>query len=469
MVYFAGFLVSVFLVKSLHADIGIVVADPTGEGSSAYTHAGHALLYLSGVCPASPVRARLCTPGEQGSIITIFPDFHELQPYEWNIVPVSMYVNGTTDPNDRLLIGTKNVKVAITGRARSGYLAPVCGGECPMVHRSYWRDTLAATIERDVFIYAVKTTPEQDAAAVAWLNDQPNVNHYKPITDNCAMFVQRIVNSIFPNAMRRDVLNDFGIMTPKAGARSFSRWAHDRPELGFHAMHFEQRPGTLHRSGTASNGTEAAFHIKKYLIPAFFIGDHEVAGSFFVMYFLTARFNLYNEYAKYPSPQLTGLVAERNVAKKQDETRRVGSLDEEIAASRSGLTGSELEWQNYRARYLAMVERNPKAEKRWLKEQGQHFDSATVTTDGNGQLWMTWPGDPRHVGVYSSTILSSESDPGLAFELLSWRVGYVLEAKKRMRPPMPEFHEDWALFEAAYRRTHDAEVPGERVAAVVAP
>ena len=74
--------------------------------------------------------------------------------------------------------------------------------------------------------------------------------------------------------------------------RSFTHWARKQPALGFYTLHFAQQSGSFPRGGIARSGTEAGIHTKAYLLPAALIGDQEIAGSFFVAYFLTGRFNL---------------------------------------------------------------------------------------------------------------------------------------------------------------------------------
>lgn len=430
----------------MRADIGVVIADPTGIGSSAYTHAGHALVYLSNVCAETPVKARLCKPGEQGSMVTIFPNFYEREPYAWNLVPVSLYLEGTMRSGQRLLYGSREVKTALTMSAKIGYLRSVCGEACPPLEHAYWRDLVASTIERDVFVYAVKTTPAQDETAVRWLNDQPNVNHYNGMTHNCAMFAQSLINTLFPHSVRRDILNDLGMMSPKAAARSFSHWAEKRPELGFYSMHFAQKPGSVQRSCSASSGTEAAIHIKKYLIPAAMIGDHEVAGSFFVAYFLTGRFSLYKEYLRYPAQETPGL-----------RTASVSTMPESLQETslRDRMNGTSAEWASYRRRFAAMAEGSvdPAQGKAQSKRMQARLDRATVSVEGDGEAWLTLA-DGRRVGIDSGNVLAAGSDSDLALELMTWRVGAELAAKGRMRPGMQEFREDWTLLERAYTRAH---------------
>src|ERR1700752_5393820 len=85
------------------ADGGIALADPTRGGVSEWTQGAHSSVYLSGVCADTPTKLRLCEPGEQGSILTTFPDFDEQTPYEWNAVPLSLYLYGSTARHCRSL------------------------------------------------------------------------------------------------------------------------------------------------------------------------------------------------------------------------------------------------------------------------------------------------------------------------------------------------------------------------------
>jgi uncharacterized protein YbaA (DUF1428 family) len=446
------------------ADIGVVIADPTNAGSSAYTHAGHTMVYLSGVCPASPIQARLCRPGEQGSVVTIFPNFREDKPYEWNIIPLSLYLEGSLQPGNRLLYGSHAVKAALGDEARTGYFSQVCEHACPAEAHSYWRDLVAATIDRDIFIYAVKTTRAQDEAAVRWINAQPNVNHYNGITSNCAMYVQSIVNSIFPHVIHRDFLNDIGLMSPKAAAHSFSRWAQKHPELGFYSMHFAQKPGSIRRSGTASSGTEAAIHIKKYWMSAALIGDHEVAGSFFVAYLLTDRFSLYKESTHYATPTLTELEAERRTEVHDGEQQQAQATKQEIVLDRAEITGTLQEWQDYQRRFAAIAEAADLTGDPHMTQFLKRLDGGSVSVDRNGDSWLTCSGQTARVGLNSANILSEDSDPELAFDLLAWRIGYSLKAKPRMRPNIEEFRQDWALFQQAYENWRPLEARGASAA-----
>ena len=439
------------------ADLGVVLADPTGLGASRYTLAGHTLVYLSGVCAETPVRARLCRPGEQGSVVTTYPDFKENRAYSWNLSPLSLYLQGSIEPGQTLLYTSPAVKQALEGYARTRYFQEVCTeGACPEVAHSYWRNLVATAMDRDVFVYAVHTTPEQDQMAVDWLNRDANVNHYNGVLDNCANFASALVNSIFPKSTHRDYLNDLGMMGPKAVARSFTRWALKRPELGFYSMHVAQMPGDSPRSGLARSGTEAGFHMKKYLIPVAMIGEHEVAGSLFVAYFLTGRFGLYKEFSRHPTSAIIQTESEAQRAKAEGDTARVAALEEAARAERADVLGDPAEWTSYREQFAAIKASAIGTDA--AIERGRVFPKAyregEIWVDEAGGVWMTLEVDgvSRRVGISSGTVMAAGSDTGLAFQIMLGRVEYALKAKNHLRETIPEFRADWALMEAAEQR-----------------
>jgi hypothetical protein len=90
------------LTPPAHADAGVVLNESLDTSVARITGSGHSAVYLSRVCPDnSPVKMRLCRPGEQGSILSNYTTLGEDQPYEWNIVPLSVYLYGVEDPSDR--------------------------------------------------------------------------------------------------------------------------------------------------------------------------------------------------------------------------------------------------------------------------------------------------------------------------------------------------------------------------------
>jgi hypothetical protein len=415
-----------------HADIGVMVANPTNLGASRYTSAGHALLFLSGVCPVTPIHARLCNPGEQGSVLTVYPNFRESNPYNWNLVPLSVYLDGSLTPGNRLLYGSTYIKQALELHARITLLQSLCTNDtdCPQLPHSSWRDIVAATVDRDIFLYAVHTTSAQDQTAVDWLNQNPNQNHYNGFTNNCADFVASLINLLFPHSVHRDLLNDVGMMSPKSAAKSFTHWALQRPELGFYSLHFAQIPSDIPRAGLARSGTETVIHTKKYLIPAIVLGDWELPTSIVSSYVLTGRFSLYHQYADHPPP---------------DTQPNPGSV------------GTPEDWAPYRQRLTAIEnEAQPSSLDNRKHLFPRPYATATASVDSDGLPWLTPdPANPsRRVGLGSANLLAPNSDPQFAFELILARVRYALTAKDRHRETLQEFQQDWSLLEQAQSRLH---------------
>ena len=79
------------------ADVGIVLNDSVAHGVARITGAGHSGVYFSRICPASPVKLRFCLPGEEGSVLSTYEDFGEDENYEWNVVPLRVYLYGVED------------------------------------------------------------------------------------------------------------------------------------------------------------------------------------------------------------------------------------------------------------------------------------------------------------------------------------------------------------------------------------
>jgi hypothetical protein len=458
------------VARGAHADIGVVVDDPTTIGVSWFTHAGHSLVYLSGVCAASPVQARLCRPGEAGSVVSMYPDFYEVKDYAWNIVPLNFYLEGPAAPGDRLLYGSAAVKSALELHARVNALYGVCGAHaCPQRPHAYWRDMVGATVDRDMFIYAVHTTRSQDEKIVAWLNGATNRNRYNSLTNNCSNFTSELVNMVFPHSVHRDLLNDLGMMSPKGAARSFTRWAAKRPELGLYTLHFAQQPGPVPRGGIARSGTEDGFHMKKYLIPAALIGDHEVAGSFFVAYYLTGRFGLYKQYAR-PSP-MKSASADQPALTGSARSEQIGFTRpaDDGAVTGAAVIGTKDEWATFRTQFAGILASDASEWKPAVKQPfPKSFAHARAWVDAAGQPFLTTGSGEaaRTVGVSSGDIFSPASDPRTAYQLLLGRAQYELSVRNHYRESIVAFRSDWALLLAARRRVRGEEAAPARLAAL---
>src|SRR5262245_38070873 len=283
------------------ADVGMVLNESLDEDFDRISSTGHSAIYFSRICPDSPVKLRLCRPGELGSIMSNYVNIGEDESYEWNIVPLNIYLYGVEDHRNRRLFSSYKLKHLLEERYRQKYLASYCTTEsCMTSSKSEWREMVAATMIRGVYIFTVSTTVEQDQQLIAEFNNSVNKNHFNGVTRNCADFTKHIINTYFPHAAKADYLNDFGMTSPKAVARTFTHYALHHPESNFRVMHFAQVPGVTKRSRTVRSGTEQLFHSGKLLVPMALISYYTVP-VVTVSYFTTARFNAQREYERHPA------------------------------------------------------------------------------------------------------------------------------------------------------------------------
>jgi len=435
-----------FVVPRANADVGVVLNESLDESVDRISSTGHSGVYFSRICAESPVKLRLCRPGENGSVMSNYINIGEDQSYEWNIVPLNIYLYGVEDPRNRPIFGSYKIKHALEERYRDRYLTALCTrNSCRNSFKSEWREMVGASLIRSFYIFIIDTTEEQDRKLIAEFNDSENKNHFNGFTRNCADFTQRVINSYFPNATHADNLNDFGMTSPKAIARSFTRYAQRHPESHLRVLHVAQVPGTIKRSREVRKGTEQLYRSKKFLIPMLVFADYgvpAVAGS----YLLTGRFNPVHEFERHPAPEQILSQSKPNEISAEERTRLIGTPEE---------------WKEFRKAYDAMVSDDTDEDS--VKERrdiGRFFKSldktGTPSIDERGSLWTEISDNnrPARVGLSASNVLSRDSDPLLARQLILARVGYILKSPKHRRETMSEFVQDWAaLQQTSEKRT----------------
>ena len=425
-----------------NGDVGVVLNESLDTSLDRITGTGHSAVYFSRVCPDSPVRLRLCGPGEHGSVMSNYINIGEDQSFEWNIVPLNVYLYGVEDIQNRPIFGSYKIKHVLEERYRMNYLSSLCAGApCMNSYKSEWREMVAATLIRSLYIFVIDTTEEQDRKLIVEFNDSPNENHFNGVMRNCADFTRRVINNYFPNATRPDYLNDFGMTSPKAVARSFTRYALRHPQSNLRVLHFAQVPGTIKRSREVRAGTEQLYRSKKFLVPMVLFADYALpvtAGS----YLLTGRFNPGREFERHPAAQ--GVPP---------QDKQSGTVTQE---ERTRVVGTPKDWKEYRKAFDSMVVENIQEDvidnRGDLKRFFKHFDErGTPSVDEQGLLWMETSvnGQSAKVGLSASNVLARDSDTKLAHQLLLTRIDRVLRSPKHSREPMFEFVQDWATLQRA--------------------
>ena len=133
------------LVSRAQADVGVILNESLDTSVARITGSGHTAVYLSNVCPASPVKLRLCRPGESGSVISNYINLGEDQPFEWNVVPFHIYLYGVENPDDRPVVGSAHIKDVLEERYRENYLTTYCTTEsCRTSNKAEWREMVGA-------------------------------------------------------------------------------------------------------------------------------------------------------------------------------------------------------------------------------------------------------------------------------------------------------------------------------------
>jgi hypothetical protein len=439
-----------------HADVGVLLNESLDTSVARITGSGHSAVYFSRICAESPVKLRLCRADEQGSVMSNYTTLGEDQPFEWNIVPLSVYLYGVEDPQNRPLFGSQKIKHALEERYRTNFLAGYCDSPtCRTSNKAEWREMVGATLERSIYIFIVETSVEQDREFIAEFNSRPNQNHFNGITQNCATFSRRVINTYYPHATRADYLNDFGLITPKAIARSFTRFGERHPEAHLRVLHFAQLPGTIKRSTECRNGTEQLYHSKKLLVPMILFANHELP-FMAASYLLTGRFNAEHELEQNPTAESSNIKVEIREAKAENDVSREEQLEAVVNQESAQLVGTAQEWKQYREAFGSLssdaISREVIPNYDFLGRLYKYLDRAgTLSADANGTLWLdlSQGGKPSKIGLSASNIFASGSDSQWAYALTLARADHYLKSPKHSREIMPEFKSDWALLEAA--------------------
>lgn len=450
-----------------YGDVGVVLNESLDTSVARITGSGHTAVYFSRICPESPVKLRLCQPGEQGSVISNYISLGEDQAFEWNIVPVNVYLYGVENPRYRPIVGSQKIKHVLEERYRENYLSEYCAIEsCKTSHKAEWREMVGATLERSIYMFVVDTSVEQDLALIEQFNAEANENHFNGMTRNCADFTRRIINTYFPNATGPDYINDFGVTSPKAIARSFTRYAHRHPDAGFRVLHFAQLPGTIKRSSECRAGTEQLVRSKKLLVPMLIFADHVlpfVAAS----YILTGRFNPQRELEEHSTIEATEAEHQIKLAKAVNNDARAEELESDKDQQRAKVVGTSQEWKQYRVSFAYILTESAAEQtlsrslngslngslntNSSLKKFFRRLDEAgTPVADRNGALWMEFSdgGESSRIGLSANNVLSSGTDADLAYQLVLARIGHVLKSPKHSRESMVEFRKDWNLLQS---------------------
>ena len=477
------------------ADIGVIVLEPIGA-LGFFTRVGHAGTYFSNICQdGSPVRMRLCLPGESGGVVSKYSPLSEHEDYDWAIVPFEEYMHGLASADFAPMIGTPKLQSAIErynfGPLFSRALKTISPEELP---DGQWKAALATRFDRTIYILSVETSAADDAIIVAAFNAAPNKSRFNFFYRNCSNQAKAIFDLILPHI---DTIGDrtsgVTMETPKGLAKALVDQALRNPELNLRVRRYAQIPGTFGRSRDVLFPMENTYRSLGFAPWWFFGGFREVALGAMFYHEVLSPFDMLDSSRDFISPKAAQLTLEQHrLRRRQDEVRlalasahnggsswwklselntevfrRLGEVRNAKRAEVRRVAGSQAQWHALDMEFRTMV--RALSERRFIPEalrepfaqfepNGtlsdpllQYFEArGAFYVDATRGPWMTLPlveGETQATGLSRSQILAG--DPRVALLVLAAIIDYNLYESEGHREDIEYVHGMFALFRQA--------------------
>lgn len=275
-----------FARNTAHASVSLLLEQPYGR-LGVVNPTGHSALYLDHVCAATPTKLRPCQPGELGVVISRYDG---ITGHDWIAVPLLPYLYAVESPAEIPETMDRKQEAQFRDLYRRHALESVApdlpDGGTP---EGNWYELVGSAFDRTIYGFSIATTAEQDADLIAMFNDRRNVERYNGAFNNCADFARTTINSIYPHAIRRNFVADFGLTTPKSVARGLTHFASKHPGVEFHVFVVPQVAGSIPRSFGVQGVTESL--IKRYGVPLVVLSPI-ATGVVFIAYMGHGRFDM---------------------------------------------------------------------------------------------------------------------------------------------------------------------------------
>jgi hypothetical protein len=246
------------------ASVTVLLEEPFGTFGG-MNPTGHAAIYLSHICAASPLSLRRCDPREQGVVIS---RYHRVSGYDWIAIPLLPYLYAVDQLNEVPLTVTREEVTAMRDAYRRKNLEDVApdvpGGGPP---EGDWIQLIGAAYDRTIYAFGIETTPQQDDRFIQRFNSRLNKSRFNLLFHNCADFVRQAVDFYYPHAVHRSFIADIGIMTPKQAAKSLVSYGKRHRDLHLASFAIPQVPGTIPRSTAVRGVLEFLVKSKRYCVP----------------------------------------------------------------------------------------------------------------------------------------------------------------------------------------------------------
>jgi hypothetical protein len=404
-----------------HASATLLLEEPYGK-LGFFTATGHAAVYLSGVCAETPVRLRPCAPGELGAVISRYDGVAH---YDWVAIPLIPYLYAVDQTEDIPLFVDPKMVSFLRDQYRRKHLEAVApdtaDGATP---GGNWYELVGSAYDRAAYAFEIETSAAQDQAFIRVYNAAPNRSHFRTVSRNCADFAKDVINFYYPKALRRSIVADVGIATPKQMAKRMVKFNTRHPQLEFSRYVIPQVPGIAPRTTAVHGVVESFFKSKKYIVPSA-VASPVFAGCVAVVYVGTN--------ADHFDPAKRAMVFNAD----RDLEPPVGAEDRR---------SYQLELNHLMAADVTepASTRVEKSLVRMMSNAAPGFDS-----EGRPVLRMRVGDEAVTVGLAQSNIFATQSSGWLAQQILEAR---LREELRRGNPPKvseSDVEHDWNLLEKA--------------------
>jgi hypothetical protein len=246
------------------ASVTVLLEEPYGTFGG-MNPTGHAAIYLSHVCAASPVSLRRCRPGEEGVVIS---RYHRVSGYDWIAIPLLPYLYAVDRPDQVPQFVDIQQAAALRDAYRRANLKALVpdlpDGGTP---NGDWIQLIGEAYDRTMYAFSLPSTEKQDDEFIRRYNHRRNTEHFNILFHNCADFARQAVDFYYPHAVHRSFIADVGIMTPKQLAKSVVGYSKRHGDLPFSTFVIPQVPGTIPRSKAVRGVLESLVKSKRYAVP----------------------------------------------------------------------------------------------------------------------------------------------------------------------------------------------------------
>ena len=250
--------------------MALIVGEPFGSFGTMMPQ-GHTSVYLENICAETAVHLRPCRPGEFGAVVSRYHDLRHPD-LDWLAFPLPVFLYGTSDlsavPSTMTAARESELRRRYWGQNLAAFVPAHHNRRGDSIPPPYgdWEEGIGAAFDRRLLIYSFNTTSKQDEDALHWINDRPNRRTYTLGRHNCADFVADVLRiALPPEVIRRNVLADFDMTTPKTLAREVDAYGATHPELQLKVYEVPQIPGTLRRSRPLRGAAETFVKTKRYV------------------------------------------------------------------------------------------------------------------------------------------------------------------------------------------------------------